>query len=693
MGCVNSKEDDMKNDTVNTGWYAGAYRKVFFDFHNYSTAVNLAAHFDAERWAKALLKIKAQAVSVCVKCGFGWSYYQKGRIRYIHPQIPSGLDMLGEQIQALHKHGIKTIGYYHIFNSEPVAEHHPDWLHRDKNGESTDIVVCPLSPLTEEWMLPHIEEAITNYDVDAMFFDGLTANNICYCEYCKKRFLSDTGLNLPKDSKDVNFQRYLVWKLDMYKQVRHKICSTIHRHRPEMPVSFNWCYSLRTSEPVPDEVGSLMADIHPDDQVFNSSYQAKHWALTGKPFDIMNTAFLRWWGDWGCKPATAMKQEVATVLANGGLTWIGYQMTHEFDVQPAVMNELGKTLAFVKDRENLLRDALPVPYIAVLSSSDSCFAQDEIGFQTDQVGLRGIHRLLLESGLPYHFVNESTLFERLNDFKVVVLPDQRRLSPELVEGLNRFVKNGGVLISTYLTGTLDENYRDTGKFAIEDLMGVRLEKRYEQPSAYIEVTHPALKRGVLDMPHMCEGRFVFARPISDDVKVLARLLKIYLRQDGKPLLPFLNFSPPADYTGYPAITLRKAGKGYAIYIAGQVFRAYQKNNQWNIKGIVDNLFRMTVKKRIIEINTPVWLEVVLTRQDKRTIIHLINHHGDRPVDKNYACTEKVPAVRDIKIKILCERPVKVVLEPGRVKTRWSWKNGILQVCVDEVDIHRAVVID
>ena len=31
----------------------------------------------------------------------------------------------------------------------------------------------------------------------------------------------------------------------------------------------------------------------------------------GRPFDVMNSAFLQWWGDWGCKPATAMQQEVA----------------------------------------------------------------------------------------------------------------------------------------------------------------------------------------------------------------------------------------------------------------------------------------------------------------------------------------------------------------------------------------------
>ncbi len=58
---------------------------------------------------------------------------------------------------------------------------------------------------------------------------------------------------------------------------------------------------------------------------------------------MMNSAFLQWWGDWGNKPAVAMQQEVAPVLARGGLTWIGFQMTHRFNVEPAIMAELGKT--------------------------------------------------------------------------------------------------------------------------------------------------------------------------------------------------------------------------------------------------------------------------------------------------------------------------------------------------------------
>ena len=127
-------------------WYDECYRKLFFDFHSAGTAVGLAAAFDAERWADRLLEANAQAVSVFTKCGFGYSFYRKGSVRYPHPHLPPGLDMLEEQIAALHRRGMKAIGYYHTFNSEPIARDHPDWIERNADGTTRGVSICLLSP-------------------------------------------------------------------------------------------------------------------------------------------------------------------------------------------------------------------------------------------------------------------------------------------------------------------------------------------------------------------------------------------------------------------------------------------------------------------------------------------------------------------------------------------------------------------
>jgi len=547
-----------------------------------------------------------------------------------------------------------------------------------------------LSPLLEEHWLPHVKEIVSNYEVDAMFFDGTYANTPCYCESCVARFRKDLGADIPKTEGDPLWPKYVAWYVDAFREVRERVSDTIHRVRPDLPVSYNWVYSLRQPEVVPGHVGTLIMDIFPDDQTFNGSYNARYWAMLGRPFDIMNTAFLKWWGDWGSKPAVALQQEVATIIANGGLTWIGYQMSPAFDVQPAVMEQLGKALEFVRDREHLLKGAEPVPYVAVLCSTSARFAGGKAQFTADEVALRGAHRLLLESGIPHHFLHEEALAVRLKEFNAIVVPDVRYLPPQLISALESYVEDGGVLLATYRTGTEDGVGQPLKEGGLEKLMGVHLEGDYDQPHAYIEVTDPSIKQGALDMPHLVHGKFAFARPVASEVEILAKLRKIYLRADGHFLLAS---SPVGGDSGYPAITRRRLGKGTAIFISGQVFRGFQTHGQWCLKPIIANLLNESIPQPV-RLESPAWLEVVLMRQDQRTLVHLVNPHSNRPVDGNNVCAEQILPVRDAVVRLArASAPVRVRLEPGGAEPRWSYTNGALTVRVPEVVIHTAIVVE
>jgi len=210
-------------------WYDTSYRKLFFDFHSPGTTVGLAASFDAERWAERLLAAKAQAVSVFVKCGYGYSFYRKGEIRYVHPHLPAGLDMVQEQIDALHARGLKAIGYYHTFHSEPVARDHPEWRRIKADGTADSLSICMLGPLAEEWMLPHIREAVRLYELDAMFFDGTYGHVPCYCEACQQAWSAASGgKRVPVGSADVGWRYYVAWSLARYRYLRQRICDVIH---------------------------------------------------------------------------------------------------------------------------------------------------------------------------------------------------------------------------------------------------------------------------------------------------------------------------------------------------------------------------------------------------------------------------------------------------------------------------------
>ena len=671
-------------------WYKTSYRKLFFDFHSPGTATGLAARFDAEAWAERLSEAGVQAVSVFIKCGFGYSFYRKGSVRYPHPHLPAGLDMVARQIAALHRRGLRAIGYYHTFNSEPIAREHPDWLVRDAAGNASDRQICMISPLFEEWMLPHLEEVASNYALDGLFFDGTRATGVCTCDACRKRFAAASdGRQVPAGPGEPGWGAYVAWKTAEFVRIRRRICDTLHRLRPDLVVSFNWAYAPRNPEAVPEQVGALVSDIHPDDQTFGGSYLSSYWALEERPFDVMNSAFLQWWGDWGCKPAAAMQQEVAGVLANGGLTWIGYQMNAAFDVEPAVLGEMARTLEFVREREPLLKESRAVPFVAVLHTRE-CLSPGAERFLVNEATLRGAHRALLERMIPHHLVSEHVLAKHLEEFSVVVLPDPGALGPELIGKLPDWVRRGGVFLVAGAAAISELPENDLTRCTLEGLLGVRCVGTYDQSHAYIEVADPRLKPRTLDMPHLAECSFALLEPAAEDVQTLAALKGIYLRSDGEFLL---RWSPVGADTGHPAITVRPVGQGWAAAIAGDVFAAYQAKNQWNLKHIAANLLDALVERKPVSVEAPSWLHVVLRSQEDpgRLIVHLINPHGNRPVDGNGYCLETVLPVRDVELAIACTTPPEAVtLEPGGETLDWRWDDGRVHCRVPEVAIHRAV---
>jgi hypothetical protein len=337
-----------------------------------------------------------------------------------------------------------------------------------------------------------------------------------------------------------------------------------------------------------------------------------------------------------------------------------------------------------------------VPLVAVLHGTRTREWSAPLDFGlTSEKSLRGAARALTESMIPFQILHEKALVDRLSDYRAVIMADQQILASDLAERLPAWVESGGVLICAGLTGTRNTDGSESGRLALGELLGVRLDGIYDQPHAYVRITDPRLTPGTLDMPHLAEARFALATPVSPEVEILARLHRIYLRSDGKFLL---RWSPVGEDSGHPAVTLRRVGKGYASWIAGDVFHAYQVKNQWNLKHLVANLLRATLGDTLLRVSSSAWLEVALAEQTsaegkRRTLIHLVNWHGNRPAEGTALCIEETHPVTDVELRYPCPtRPSSVLLEPGGLEPRWSHDGGALCVRVPRVEAHVAVCV-
>jgi len=95
-------------------------------------------------------------------------------------------------------------------------------------------------------------------------------------------------------------------------------------------------------------------------------------------------------------------------------------------------------------------------------------------------------------------------------------------------------------------------------------------------------------------------------------------------------------SPRVKNSGDPAITINKYGKGRVVFIGcnfgdGELVRPRQR--QYEIahaypKQIVDNIITLLLKDgKTVLTNAPAGVEIIVNKQDRRYIVHLINNYN------------------------------------------------------------------
>lgn len=688
-------------------WYDSCYRKLFFDYHTQQSATEVGSQFNGAEWAEKLQAAGVQAVSSITKCGYGWRYYRKGKVGYVHPHLPEGLDILEDTVRECHKRGIRVIAYYHTFNSEPLSEARPEWRIRTADGEPVGIALCLLGGALEEEMLPQLAEIAGNYDVDGIFLDGTYhAGTICHCDSCKARFRRETGMELPRSANDESYPIYMKWVEKAYIRVRERCAEAVHAANPNVLLSINWGYTTRQPEPVPQGIGFLTQDISQSNMAQSISMQARNWALTGKGFDVMNHLALKWWQDWTVKPVPSVIQECALLLSNGGRTWMGYQMYPWFGVSDALMDTVRETFDYVKRMEPLVAPAKVKPYVGVLHGQSQAHTRpvEDFSLFVDEKTIRGVHRALTLGGIPYHSACTGDFLRHLNRFKAVVLTGDQYLEPETLAAIRAYVEDGGCALVTGMTGMVDEQGRFRKNPDMEALIGCEISDGYPYSHGYIEDNGacPALMHRVAKMPILCGRRFTYAKPAAATAIADARYM--YVRSDGHQLFSDgtaegQTFSPPGKPTGTAAITVNAVGRGRVVYAAADLFAAYYGTSQWCLKNLIRNLVNdVLLGEKAIRIDAPDYVEMALMETESALHVHLTNLVRESPMVDFHGAVENIVGedilpIHDIRLSIPCEKPARVRLAMQDRDAEWSWADGVLSVAVPKLTIHECVAIE
>jgi len=102
-------------------------RSIHVDFHTGPAVPDVARDFNAAEFAQTFKKAHVDSVCVFAKCHHGHLYYNTDRPER-HPGLPSSLDLLAEQIDALRAEGLLAPIYLSVLCDEYAANAHPEWI-------------------------------------------------------------------------------------------------------------------------------------------------------------------------------------------------------------------------------------------------------------------------------------------------------------------------------------------------------------------------------------------------------------------------------------------------------------------------------------------------------------------------------------------------------------------------------------
>src|SRR5581483_1968633 len=168
-----------------------AFRQIHLDFHTSGDIPGVGDDFDPDEFATILREAHVTSVTCFAKCHHGYSYYPT-KIGVPHPNLHR--DLLGEQVEALKRAGIRVPAYLSVVWDEHAAAMHQEWLQIDTSGRT--VGRGPLEARGWRWLCMNTayvdyvaaraEEVLRTYPVDGLFFDIVRQTDPrCICNRCR----------------------------------------------------------------------------------------------------------------------------------------------------------------------------------------------------------------------------------------------------------------------------------------------------------------------------------------------------------------------------------------------------------------------------------------------------------------------------------------------------------------------------
>lgn len=590
----------------------------------------IEGNMDRDAYVQSIVDASANAVLFNTG-GIVANYQTKLPFQWKNPNIGNE-DLVADLIKRFHEKGIKYIARFDFSKLDSsIAAKKPEWLFVNPIGEHQIfnglVSACINGGYYQEYAFEILKEAITNYQIDGIFFNmmGYTGTDyagrnygICQCESCQKRFLTYSGLKLPLNNNDPNYSIYRKFQKETSDELYDRITAFIRQQNPNL-VIYN--YNAIGTSWIATESGASMSPsvdniYHATDNVKRTlgsyknrtplnlimGFQAIGYRNIGSSANLLRT----WWLENMLHGAPVSLVVVGTLVHYEDRSFI------------PIANEL---FAFHKANEKLFTNVQAVNNVALISGSGGEY--------------QGMIKLLSEEHIMYDVILASEIGSdrtprKIQDYDVLILDDISSMSENLISIIDNYVQSGGKLLVTGGTSTNDGNGKPMNVIRLKSL-GVQADYEVfpQSQSTFLKVS----ENDKLALGQMEFKDFTLMMMYSTFLKLKLKENAVgYMR-----LLPNTRFGPAEktyysekDITDFPGAIAYTFGKGKTVYIPWMIGSEYNIKGNYSQRalflGSLKNLLK--VESAIITDASPVIEMTHLANLDGAfEWVGMINHSG------------------------------------------------------------------
>jgi len=652
-------------------WYSNNYRRNLVDMHIEDWNPEFLSEFSVDAYHKNLVTGKIQSPMIYLQSHVGHCYWPTAT-GHMHGALNGREDIIKQLVDKCRASGMAVVGYYSLIYNTYEEDRHPEWKLMNKDGTSARQnggrygLCCPNNMEYREFVFKQIAEMLEYFDLDGMFYDMLFWPYTCYCDSCRDRYRKETGMEIPDENwNDANWMKFYHKRYEWMGEFAMTVTKETKRINPKLSVEHNYASGVAgdwhngAGEPVNEACDYTGGDLYGD--LYNHSFTCKYYMNITKnpPFEYMTCRCANNLGQHTVsKTKEALELEIMLTCAHHGASFVIDAIDPKGTMDSRVYDRLGEICEKHMKYEpyflgNHVADA------AVYYSTVSRFNPDRQNFDSKSCSITTL-KTMIENHVPTAVLSNGCL-EKMDDYKFIFAPAVFNMNDDIAGKFISYVSNGGNL---YLSGVTNTkllktllNLEYTGKMTKEERTYISPIKDYEKLFGEYNSDYPLAIDYKLPLMK------------TDETDIAAYITLPYTARSEQKFAS-IHSDPPGIKTEFPALIVKKYGKGNVIWSAAPI----ENDNRIQFKRILMNLMKLYLNEYTVTCNAAKNVEIVSFKTDNGYLISAVD----------LLCNEELNTINPFTIKIKCDKPLSIVKLPEKTPVDFIYSEGTAEFKINNL---------